>query len=92
MNVCVSYLCTIFFSSDVPGGQSSPGTLQSGQHASKAFLHIPQQSSFTFHLHAATPCHSVSLVHLCISLFHRRVLRAEGYEFEKDETKKKKRE
>lgn len=36
-------------------GQSSPGTLQSGQQPLKAMRQIPQFSSFATHSHEATP-------------------------------------
>ena len=39
-----------------PGGQSSPGILHSGQHASKGFRQIPQSASLTFHFHTETAC------------------------------------
>ena len=38
-------------------GQSSPGSLQSGQHPSKAILQIPQVSSWASQVHEATACH-----------------------------------
>lgn len=38
-------------------GQSSPGSLQSGQQPSKAILQIPQVSSWASHVHDATACH-----------------------------------
>lgn len=44
-------------SNNLPNGQSSPGNLQSGQHPSKAILHIPQFSSLATHLHVATAVH-----------------------------------
>ena len=37
-------------------GQSSPGTLQSGQHPSKAWRQIPQLSSGASQVHVATAC------------------------------------
>lgn len=40
----------------VPGGQSSPATLQSGQQVSKAIRQMPQQSSFMSHFHTPTAC------------------------------------
>lgn len=40
-------------------GQSSPGSLQSGQQPSKAILHIPHVSSWASQVHEATACHSV---------------------------------
>lgn len=40
-----------------PGEQLSPGTVQSGQHASKASRQMPHTSSLTSHFHTATPCH-----------------------------------
>lgn len=39
----------------VPKGQSSPGSLQSGQQPSNAIRHIPQLSSFATQRHVATP-------------------------------------
>lgn len=39
----------------VPNGQSSPGSLQSGQQPSNAIRHIPQLSSFATQRHVATP-------------------------------------
>lgn len=38
-------------------GQSSPGSLQSGQQPSKGIRQIPQLSSFATHFHEATPVH-----------------------------------
>ncbi|KAJ1398313.1 hypothetical protein SESBI_31153 [Sesbania bispinosa] len=38
-------------------GQSSPGSLQSGQHPSKAILQIPHVSSWASQVHEATACH-----------------------------------
>ena len=38
-------------------GQSSPGSLQSGQQPSNAILQIPQVSSWASHVHDATACH-----------------------------------
>ena len=42
---------------NIPGEQLSPGTVQSGQQASKARRQMPHTSSFTSHFHTATPCH-----------------------------------
>lgn len=39
----------------VPNGQSSPGSLQSGQQPSNAIRQIPQLSSFATQRHVATP-------------------------------------
>lgn len=39
----------------VPNGQSSPGSLQSGQQPSNAIRHMPQLSSFATQRHVATP-------------------------------------
>lgn len=39
----------------VPKGQSSPGSLQSGQQPSNGIRHIPQLSSFATQRHVATP-------------------------------------
>lgn len=44
---------------DSPRGQSSPGSLQSGQQPSNASRHIPQVSSLATHLQVATPVHPV---------------------------------
>nr|CAD7409416.1 unnamed protein product [Timema cristinae] len=41
-----------------PSGQSSPGTLQSGQQPSNGMRHIPQLSSLATQRHVATPVHS----------------------------------
>eukprot|EP00500_Bicosoecida_sp_ms1_P003461 CAMPEP_0203808868 /NCGR_PEP_ID=MMETSP0115-20131106/1870_1 /ASSEMBLY_ACC=CAM_ASM_000227 /TAXON_ID=33651 /ORGANISM="Bicosoecid sp, Strain ms1" /LENGTH=126 /DNA_ID=CAMNT_0050717571 /DNA_START=103 /DNA_END=480 /DNA_ORIENTATION=- len=43
------------------GGQSSPGTEQSGQVPSNSLRQMPQQSSATSHLHDATACHFLIL-------------------------------
>lgn len=40
-------------------GQSSPGSLQSGQQPSNGIRHIPHVSSWASHVHDATACHSV---------------------------------
>ncbi|MCG8623388.1 MAG: hypothetical protein MJE68_15520 [Proteobacteria bacterium] len=39
---------------DIPSGQSSPGSLQSGQHPSKGRRHIPHSLSLVSHFHTAT--------------------------------------
>eukprot|EP00616_Rhizochromulina_sp_CCMP1243_P008090 CAMPEP_0118983854 /NCGR_PEP_ID=MMETSP1173-20130426/36448_1 /TAXON_ID=1034831 /ORGANISM="Rhizochromulina marina cf, Strain CCMP1243" /LENGTH=71 /DNA_ID=CAMNT_0006934475 /DNA_START=347 /DNA_END=558 /DNA_ORIENTATION=- len=49
------------------GGQSSPGALQSGQHASKGIRQMPQHSSFTFQDHVATPCQRLTLTFISCS-------------------------
>ena len=43
--------------SNLLNGQSSPGSLQSGQQPSKAILQIPQVSSCASQVHEATACH-----------------------------------
>ena len=49
------YLCnTTATSCYRPRGQSSPGSLQSGQQASNCMRHMPQLSSLATHLHTAT--------------------------------------
>lgn len=49
-------------------GQSSPGSLQSGQQPSKAILHIPHVSSWASQVHEATACHCSSFTFIVFLL------------------------
>lgn len=62
----------------VPKGQSSPGSLQSGQQFSKASRQIPQVSSLAIHFQVATPTQPKKMYKIVIQLLYQEFHECRG--------------